>query len=444
MQFRQLFTRRAQRALVLICCFCLIVTPVAGLAQEVTKPAPDNRVRQANYEQASRWTAAKVGKMVFDTTVTPHWLESGDRFWYSYETNQGKKWWLVDPLKKSKTPLFDNAKLAALLTNLTRIPYDAQHLPIQTIKFIKHDSAFQFDANVPREAEIPGLKKEETSVAGRAEPGRPAQTGTQQQTQRATPTPTPAARTRPIYFEYELASGKLSLLPDFKPPQKPRWAALSPDEQTVIFARGHNLFTMDAANYAKAKAKEDDATVVETQLTTDGEENFGYERRLNEEEKRNYKFSDKNKTPRVPALTVYWSKDAKKFALQRNDQRKVADLWVINALANPRPTLETYRYGMPGEEHQPQAVLEVFEPATKGRVKLKTDRFKDQQIGVYTAPVSNAERERARTFQVDRGEQGEQQQQGAPTGGGGIEPQMVKRHLGQTLLQPHQPRPEKN
>src|SRR5205085_12053367 len=126
-----------------------------SLAQGAAKPAPDNRVRKANYDLASRWTAAKVGKMVFDTAIAPHWLESADRFWYSYETNQGKKWWLVDPLKKTKTPLFDNAKLAALLTNLTRIPYGAQHLPIQTIKFIKGDTAFQFDANVPRDAEIP-------------------------------------------------------------------------------------------------------------------------------------------------------------------------------------------------------------------------------------------------------------------------------------------------
>ncbi len=429
MQLRHAFTRRLQRALVLVFCFSLIVTPALSFAQDAAKPAPDNRVRKANYDLASRWTAAKVGKMVFDTAVAPHWLESGDRFWYSYETNQGKKWWLVDPLKKAKTPLFDNAKLAALLTNLTRIPYDAQHLPIQTIKFIKGDTAFQFDATVPRDAEIPGLKKEDaTTVSGRGsgsgnEPEGPQQQ--QRQQQNAQPTPSPTPRTRPIYFEYELASAKLALLPDFKPPQKPRWASVSPDEKTIIFARGHNLFMLDADNYAKAKVKEDDTTVVETQLTTDGEENYGFERRLLDEEKRNYKFSDKNKTPRVPAITVYWAKDSRKFAVQRNDQRKVADLWVINSLANPRPTLESYRYGMPGEENQPQAEVEVFEPASKGRVKLKTDRFKDQQIGIATAPVSNLERERARTFQVDRGEQDQQQQQGPPGGGGGIEPKWL-------------------
>jgi dipeptidyl aminopeptidase/acylaminoacyl peptidase len=400
----------------MVFCFCLGFTPAASLAQDVKAPA-DPRVHKANYELASRWTTAKVGKLVFDTSVSPHWLETGDRFWYSYETSQGKKWWMVDPAKKAKTPMFDNAKMAAMLTGLTRIPYDAQHLPINTIKFIRNDTAFQFDANVPRDADIPGLKKEEPPPTGRGGQGR----GDQDQTETQGPPGArpPAPRTRPIYFEYEIATARLTLLTDFKPPQKPRWASVSPDEKTIVFARGTNLFMMDADNYAKARIKEDDATIVETQLTTDGEENYGYERRLTEEQKRPYRFSEKNKTPRVPAITIFWSKDSKKFAVQRNDQRKVNNLWVINSLASPRPTLETYPYGMPGEVNQPQAEIEVFEPASKSRVKIKTDRFKDQQLAIYAAPVTNIERERARVFQVDRGDQDQQQQQqqGPPTGG---------------------------
>jgi len=418
MELRNAFERLIQRALVVLFCFSLGLTPVASFAQDAKAPA-DNRARKPNYDLASRWTTAKVTKLVFDTSVTPHWLESGERFWYSYETSQGKKWWMVDPAKKTKTPLFDNAKMAALLTGLTRIPYEAQHLPIATIKFIKNDTTLQFDANVPIDAEIPGVKKYEPPPT-RGQQARGEQDQNQdQQTQRTPGAQPPAPRTRPIYFEYELATARLTLLTDFKPPQKPRWASVSPDEKTVVFARGHNLYMMDAANYAKAQAKEDDTTIVETQLTTDGEADYGFERRLAEEEKRNYRFSDKNKTPRVPAITVYWSKDSKKLAVQRNDQRKVGELWVINSLASPRPTLETYRYGMPGEVNQPQAEIEVLEPASKGRVKIKTDRFKDQQLAVQTAAVTHVERERARVFQVDRGdqEQQQQQQQGPPTTG---------------------------
>ena len=60
-----------------------------------------------------------------------------------------------------------------------------------------------------------------------------------------------------------------------------------------------------------------------------------------------------------------WSQDNKKFSLQRSDTRKVGELWVINSLANPRPRLETYKYGMPGEENQPQAELQVFDIAAE-------------------------------------------------------------------------------
>src|ERR1041384_6253948 len=374
MHLQAAFARPIRRALVIAFCLTLTLSPLTALAQDGKAPA-DPRVHKANYELASRWTIAKVNKLVFDTSVAPHWLESGDRFWYSYETSQGKRWWIVDPAKKSKTPLFDNARMAALLTGITRIPYDSQHLPIATIKFIKNDTSFQFDANVPIDAEIPGVKK------------------------------------------YELAAGKLTLLPDFKPPQKPRWASVSPDEKTIIFARGHNLFMMDADNYNTAREKEDDTSIVETQLTTDGDEDYSFARRLQEEEKRFYRFSDKNKTPRVPAIRVFWSKDSKKFAVQRDDQRKVGKLWVINSLSNPRPTLETYAYGMPGEPNQPQAELVIFEPATKGRLKIKSDQFKDQQLAVYTAPVTNIERERARLFQVERLDQEQQQQLGIPPAG---------------------------
>ena len=90
-----------------------------------------------NYELASQWTTSKINKAVFDTGVAPHWLETSDRFWYSYETRDGKRYFLVDPLKKSKTPLFDNAKMAAMLTAATLVPMDAQHLPIKTLKAIR-------------------------------------------------------------------------------------------------------------------------------------------------------------------------------------------------------------------------------------------------------------------------------------------------------------------
>ena len=65
---------------------------------------------------------------------------------------------------------------------------------------------------------------------------------------------------------------------------------------------------------------------------------------------------------------------------------------MINALANPRPTLETYRYAMPGEANVPQPQLEIFDVASKGRVKVKADAFKDQTLQIEAARAVGARR----------------------------------------------------
>jgi uncharacterized protein YlaI len=58
---------------------------------------------------------------------------------------------------------------------------------------------------------------------------------------------------------------------------------------------------------------------------------------------------EKKKNDRFP-IRGYWSSDSKKFVYQRTDSREIKDLWVINSVAKKRPTLETYKYHMPGEK----------------------------------------------------------------------------------------------
>src|SRR5262245_66433918 len=152
---RSLFTRYALISTGLL---ALAAAGIPGIGAD-DAPAPMAKVTKPNYELASQWTSAKVGRLIFDTAVTPHWLDSGDRFWYSFENSKGRKFYLVDPVKKSKTFVFDPVKLAASLTTATGIPYDSQHLPITVIRFVKNEAAIQFEINVPRDAVIPGEKK---------------------------------------------------------------------------------------------------------------------------------------------------------------------------------------------------------------------------------------------------------------------------------------------
>src|SRR5580704_12225148 len=134
---------------------CLGASPFLFAADN---PAPVKQTK-ANYEQAAQWTPAKMGKLVFDTSVTPHWLEQGDRFWYSFENSKGRKFYIVDPVKETRTFVFGSVELAAQPTTPTRTPHDPQHHPTTTNRFVKNDTTIQFDLNVPKDAVIPGEKK---------------------------------------------------------------------------------------------------------------------------------------------------------------------------------------------------------------------------------------------------------------------------------------------
>jgi dipeptidyl-peptidase 4 len=373
----------------------LMASPVHGVEpQAAPKPV------KANYDLASKWTPTRIGKLVFDVAVTPHWIDDGDRFWYSFENTKGRKFFLVDPVKKSKSLLFDPARMASQLTLATGIPYDAPHVPIRTVKFVKGDAVLQFDIDVPRDAEIPGEKK---AAAGAATQGAAQQGG---QAQRAGGAPPAARTTKTLTFEYTLATGKLTLL-DERPARKPGWASISPDGKTVVFARNHNLYLMDADNYAKALKKADDPAIQEVQLTTDGVEDFTYGRsgqgggmelQRDDQQQEDQTQGQDAKNLRVAASGAIWSRDSKKIALVRRDQRKIPKLWVINALANPRPTLETYAYAMPGEAEAPQNQLEVFDLATKARTIAKTEAFQDQTIQIQAErPSARAREQQERT-----------------------------------------------
>jgi len=108
----------------------------------------------------------------------------------------------------------------------------------------------------------------------------------------------------------------------------------------------------------------------EIQFTTDGERWYSYAAQDED--------TTTNKRIRSRAT---WFRDSKKLYVRKQDRRKVGDLFVINSLSKPRPTLETYKYPMPGEKHIPQDELIVFDVGTRNRVDIKVEKWKDQSIG---------------------------------------------------------------
>ncbi|MDB2472090.1 S9 family peptidase, partial [Flavobacteriaceae bacterium] len=127
---------------------------------ETTRQTP-----KANYRQAAKYSPKKLGKLVHSTSVRPHWLKNGNRFWYQYKTTDGSNYYLVDADKGIRTKLFDNAKMAQWLTEITKDPYDAQHLPRFNFKFVKNESAIRFRVTATEEV----LSKEEEKITSKTD-----------------------------------------------------------------------------------------------------------------------------------------------------------------------------------------------------------------------------------------------------------------------------------
>ncbi|MDE6224855.1 MAG: DPP IV N-terminal domain-containing protein, partial [Muribaculaceae bacterium] len=133
-------------------------------------------------------------------------------------------------------------------------------------------------------------------------------------------------------------------------------------------------------DYAKLKKDEKDSTITEIQLTTDGVRDFGYGVPYS------WLNTDTLDNGDRRSAHILWSPDSRHFVSNIEDSRKVAELWVINAIAEPRPTLETYKYEMPGEENIPQEHLYLFNIEDRSRKEIDTHRFKDQTLNVARRP----------------------------------------------------------
>ena len=317
--------------------------------------AAQNRLPE--YIQAEKFTQNKINTMLFSTMVDPHWFGDGKSFWYEYKTNEGTFWYVVTPSAKTKTPLFDRDEIAAQLTEIVKDPFEARHIPIRNLKAKDNGRTFTFEVTSTKDAP---KDKDNKKKKGQKEV---------------------------FYFSYDFPTQKLTHLKDQEEePDRLRWGAVSPDKKTVIYAKDLNLYRMSYEDYLKAKKDEKDSTIVEIQLTTDGVEDFGFGMpysRMN---------TDTLCNGKRRAVYGYWSPDSRHFATILSDNRAVKDLWVIDVTAKPRPTLETYKYQMPGEMEAPVEHLYIFDMQDNSRKEIKTSAFKHQTLELEAKPMEQKHR----------------------------------------------------
>jgi len=345
-----------------------LIAVLTGLCLSARQEA-DAQTRIPEYVQAEKFTQDKLNTMLFSTTVDPHWFRKGNCFWYEYKTSEGKFWYVVDPSAKTKKPLFDRDEMASQLTEIVKDPFDARHLPIRNLKAGEDGRTFTFEVTSTKD------KKEDKDKKGK-KGGKEV-----------------------FYFSYDYPTGKLTHLEDKEDePKRLSWGSVSPDRKTVVYAKDLNLYRMSYEDYLKAKNDEKDSTIVEIQLTTDGVEDFGFGMP--------YTMMNTDTLCNGKRRRVYgvWSPDSRHFATILADNRAVKDLWVIDVTAKPRPTLETYKYQMPGEKEAPVEHLYIFDMQDNSRKEIRTSRFKDQSIDIETRPYEQKQRDMEDVSRVWQGD----------------------------------------
>ena len=295
---------------------------MAGYAVAADAENTGSNTPRPNYELAERFSQKKISQMVFSTSIRPNWFKDSDRFWYEWKTSDGTKYYIVDARTGKKQPVFDMDRLAMQITSIVKDPFDARHLPLQALK-LKDDKVFTFrvQSSLPEKdsARIERFGKKKT-----------------------------------YSFEYDFTTEALTDITGKEEEEKyPSWANVSPDGRIGVFAKNANLYWMDAENLAKAAKDPKDSTIVEHRITTDGTREFfwGADSYMG--------WTEQDTSARLCPYYLVWSPDSRHFSAMKYDMSPVKEFWVINSLSQPRPTLETYKYQMPGEPG-PKEYMYVF------------------------------------------------------------------------------------
>jgi dipeptidyl aminopeptidase/acylaminoacyl peptidase len=186
----------------------LIAAPLA--AQQPRQYTADD------YAYAERFLAPNAVPLVSGVAGRPTWLTDGSgRFWYRATTVSGSSFFVVDPAKRTRAPLFDHARLASALAGASGATVVEDRLPFQN-----------FDLSPDGSSMTVSLEGKRWSCDLSAYTCANAD-------------PAPAAR----------------------PPAN---ATVSPDGHRAVFIKEYNLWVKDLTNGT------------ETQLTTDGVKDFGY------------------------------------------------------------------------------------------------------------------------------------------------------------------------
>lgn len=257
----------------------LFVISFAGLVSAQT------RVTAEDYARAEKFMGYNTNPLVYHA-VRGSWIGEREAFWYRDQGANGTQFVLFDAAKKTAEPAFDHQKLAQALSSATGRTFDAAKLPFNDLEFTPDGNSVIVQAAGRRfRCDRAGTKCEAEGGRG----GRTSQNGTQGAQPRA------------------------------------QDEVLSPDKKLAAFIRDNNLWVREVASGQ------------ETQLTKDGQKDYGYAT-----DNAGWEHSDRP--------VVLWSPDSKKIATFQQDQRKVGEMYLVETAVG-HPKLSAWKYPLPGDEN---------------------------------------------------------------------------------------------
>jgi dipeptidyl aminopeptidase/acylaminoacyl peptidase len=248
-----------------------------------------------DYARAERFLSQHTQPLVYGGAVGPNWMADG-RFWYENDVAGGTEYVVVDPLAAEKGRAFDHDRIAEALSILLSREVEPLGLPIDDLTMDGHDVVFELSG---------------------------------------------AERVRCDLMEYDCEPVEGTL------PPVAADEVVSPDGRRVVFIREHDLW-----------ARERD-TGVETRLTTDGIEDFGYG-------------TNNAGWVRRDRPVVKWSPDSRKIATFQHDGRGVGMMYLTRTKVG-HPELDAWRYPLPEDTvifRIHRVVLDLDRPAGDHVVRL--------------------------------------------------------------------------
>jgi len=260
--------------------------------------AQSRTLTASDYAQAERFMSYNTAPLIDHDVQKVSWLDDS-HFWYRDHDSAGDHFVQMDAVSGKVTPLFDQAKLAAALSKATGKPVEASKLPVSDYSVMPDG---RLDIAIHDKHYLCDLKNAGVCVAAQGAKDQLKNIGSEP-------------------------------------------GVLSPDKKSEAFIRDWNLWLRDVA------------TGKETQLTTDGVENFGYA-------------TDNAGWKHTNNAILEWSPDSSQIATFQQDQRKTGDMYLVTTNVG-HPTLQSWKYPLAGDKNVTMIERVIIKVPTRTVVRLE-------------------------------------------------------------------------